>query len=638
MALDKCAMRSARASAMTPNTMTGLGGLGIARIIAQTASAFGHNGGMVVVTLLLLCVLTWALSHPYRGLFHDAGLYTLQAMAHLHPGTLASDVFLRLGSQDAYTIFSPLYGAAIQMLGVEPAAAVLTLIFQVALFAAGWFLASTVMPGRMALLGLAVLVAIPGYYGADRVFTCVESFLTPRMPAEALVLAGLAAMLRERRAAAAALIVLAALFHPIIAVAGLAALLCFHVAMPHPRAAFVLACVALGCAAAFCGRIDAEWLQLIGDRSPYLFLDTWGLEDWARCAVVLATLIAGLAPGMESRARTLCGVTLATTVGGLALTWIACDYLHLAMLTQMQPWRCQWLGMAVAAILLPLIVVRNWQAGQSGRTRSALLLAAWLFASNEFALQVVVLLGVASILNVRLAPARARWVFYGACAMLAVAGAWRLASDLQFSEAYYLEPGVPLWIRRTMSFVHDGSVPAVVAASLVWLGVRRTGRSVWVPLMGLAGAVCVSLAPVTWHAWSFREFPPQRVAQFAPLRAALPARAEVFLPESPVAAWLLLDRPSYLSVIQTSGLVFSRAAAIEFSRRAAALQEALSAQVFMRWNPGGTVLNPSVSQLQRICASGAVEFLVTGVDLGVPALAVQREARPGRAAMRLYRC
>ncbi|MFI4890839.1 MAG: hypothetical protein ACHQIL_09935 [Steroidobacterales bacterium] len=594
---------------------------------------------MVVATLLLLCVLTWALSHPYRGLFHDAGLYTLQAMAHLHPGTLAHDVFLRFGSQDALTIFSPVYGAAIELLGVEPAAAVLTLCFQLAVFAAAWLLASSVMPGRMALLGVAVLVAVPGYYGAFRVFTCVEPFLTPRMLAEALVLAGLAAMLRERRLLALALIVLASLVHPIIAAAGVAALLCFYVALPYPRAAVASAVIALGVAAVALPRMDAVWLQLVSDRSPYLFLRNWQLEDWTRCGVVLATLIAGIDAAIDPRVRQLCRAALITMLGGLALTWVACDELHLVLAIQLQPWRCQWLGTAVSTVLLPTIVVRSWQSGLPGRTRSALLLAAWLFASNEFALQVLVLLGVTSAGVGRLAPARARWVFHAACLLLAVAAAWRLASDLQFTEAYYLEPRVPLWVRRAMSLVHDGSVPAAIAAGVAWLGTVRCARFAWIVLVVLAGAVCVSLAPVTWQAWSIREFSAQRVAQYAPLRAALPADAEVLLPESPLATWLLLDRPSYLSVIQTSGLVFSRAAAIEFQRRAAALNAAVPAQVFMGWNTGGTILNPTSAQLQRICASGAVEFLVTGADLGLPALAaVQRDAGPARATMRLYRC
>src|SRR5208283_3599297 len=87
--------------------------------------------GMAV--LALLGVATWALSHAYAGIFHDAGLYTLQALARLRPGSLSSDVFLKFGSQDRFTLFSPIYAASAQWLGVEPAAATLTLASQAAL-------------------------------------------------------------------------------------------------------------------------------------------------------------------------------------------------------------------------------------------------------------------------------------------------------------------------------------------------------------------------------------------------------------------------------------------------------------------------------------------------------------------------
>jgi hypothetical protein len=76
--------------------------------------------------LALFCAATWALSHSYRGIFHDAGLYTLQALAHLDPGYLGQDVFLRFGSQDRFTIFGALYAGAMH-LGPEPAASLLTL-------------------------------------------------------------------------------------------------------------------------------------------------------------------------------------------------------------------------------------------------------------------------------------------------------------------------------------------------------------------------------------------------------------------------------------------------------------------------------------------------------------------------------
>src|ERR1035438_9605371 len=92
--------------------------------------------GLAVIGLL--GIATWALSHSYRGIFHDAGLYALQALARLHPESLSDDVFLKFGSQDGFTIWSPIYAAASRLLGFELAGATLTLVLQWALLAGGW--------------------------------------------------------------------------------------------------------------------------------------------------------------------------------------------------------------------------------------------------------------------------------------------------------------------------------------------------------------------------------------------------------------------------------------------------------------------------------------------------------------------
>src|SRR5258708_2013924 len=195
-----------------------------ADIVASPSSASTIQARLTsrlgVAVVMLLCVITWALSHGYRGIFHDASLYTLQAMAHFDPSSLGQDVFLRFGSQDRYTLFSSLFAGTSQLLGTEPAAACLTLLLQVALFVGAWFLARAVAPASLALLGVSVLIAIPGDYGADRVFTCVEQFLTPRMGAEALVLGALAAAMNARGWLAMTLVIAALLIHPIMAAAG----------------------------------------------------------------------------------------------------------------------------------------------------------------------------------------------------------------------------------------------------------------------------------------------------------------------------------------------------------------------------------------------------------------------------------
>jgi hypothetical protein len=596
--------------------------------------------GLAVAGLLYLA--TWALSHGYQGIFHDASLYTLQALSHLHPESPGQDVFLKFGSQDHFTSFSPIYATAVQLLGVDSAAAILTLVSQCALLGAAWALARAILPGSMALFGAFVLFAIPGDYGSDRIFTCFESFLTPRMAAEALTLGGLAAAITNRRIWAATLFVVAALIHPAMAAAGFAALFYRYVGVPRPRLALSLAVVAsvvfVG-AFAIGGRFDDAWLELIKNRSPYLFLSHWQLDDWSRAAVTMATLIVGGRILPNAAARQLCWIALLTLVSGLALTAIACDWLHLVLFTRVQPWRWQWLGTAVAALVLPATVRSLWQSNGGGRTTSLLLVAAWIFASNTFALATAATVLASLALMRRLKPSEARLVFWGSCGMLAIAIVWRAASDLQFTEAYYLEPSIPLWIRRTVSFTRDGAAPVAV----IWLMWRctqiRRGYPVLILMGALALAGCAALLPQTWHSWTSRKFSQQDIDEFAPFRERIPPTSEVFWPESPVAVWVLLDRPSYLSVTQTSGMVFSRQSAFELNRRATALNSTLPRSTFMNWNTGGTGMNLSKQQLEQACETGEFGFLVTAADLGVEPVAVVPSASGAPSKkIRLYKC
>jgi len=589
------------------------------------------------VVVVVLCGITWMLSHSYRGIFHDAGLYTLQALAHLNPASLSQDVFLRFGSQDRFTVFGPLYAAVIRLLGPAAAASLLTLTLQLGLFAGAWTLARTVMPASWALLGVAVFIAIPGDYGADRVFTCVEQFLTPRMGAEALALGGVAAALCARRGLALMLIIAAALLHPIMAAAGAVALLCLYLAIPNPRrslaiavaAAALLVLVAYAMPQGPWGRFDDAWLSLVTNRSPYLFLSHWHWDDWGRVAVPVTTLLVGVAKLASGRARALCQAALLTAVGGLALTLLACDLLHLVVFTQLQPWRWLWLGVAASALLLPRILRTCWQAGTGGRTTAMLLVAAWIFAQGAFALAVA-LAAVASLALLRwLKPSEARWVLWGACGVLAIALAWRLATNLQFTDAHYIDIRIPLWLRRAMSFTHDGGAPLIVIAVAWWL-VRRTrwvGVSLFAAIAVLGGAL---LLPQTWQRWTAHDYTPQLIGQFAPWRNRIPSGAQVLWPESPVATWVLLDRPNFLSLIQTSGMVFSRDAAFEMQRRALALSPAISPQSFLAWDASMS-LRLSAQQARLACQTGEFQFLVTAIDLGVAPLDVAK-------GLRLYRC
>jgi hypothetical protein len=598
-----------------------------------------------VLAVLCLSVLVWSLSHGYQGIVHDARLYTLQALAYLHPESLSGDVFLRYGSQDHFTVFSPLYAATAQIVGIEPAAALLTLLSQIGLCAALWYLARTVLPSSAALLGVAVALALPGDYGADRIFTCVEPFLTPRMGAEALTLCALGAALRGRTLIAAVCCIAAALLHPIMAAAGVTALALYYGALPRPRTAAAVALLgAVGLMATLALlpadgdiRFDPVWLHLVEARSPYLFVTEWHGDDWSRAAVPLAGLSLA-ARSLDGRARALSGLALLTALAGFALSLLLCDGLHWVLATQLQPWRWQWLATAVAMVLLLPTLDACRRRGPAGAITALLLAAAWIFCGSAYAL-VPAVAAVASPAAAGLKAGEQRLLMWGSWGLLAVAMIWRVASILEFTDVHYLELSIPNWARHAMSLSADGSIPVAVIAATAWASGTRRGRFVAAGVALLAVTGVVALLPLTLQQWTVAEAPPQHAADYAVWRARIPVGAEVFWPEAPVQSWLLLQRPSYLSIVQTSGIVFSRGAALEMQRRALALEGIVAPEAFLGWSTTGGSLNLSKDQLRRACDAGAFQYLVTRADLGpAPVAMIAEKGVMFASSRRLYRC
>jgi hypothetical protein len=612
---------------------------------ASSATAVRWRLGLLV--LLLLWTVTWALSHGYSGIQHDGQLYTLQALAHLQPQSLSQDVFLRFGSQDRYTLFSPLYAAVIGWFGTDTASESLTFILQLAFVASALVLALRLVSPTPALFGVSVLIAIPGAYGAFRAFSVMEAFVTPRMAAEALVLCGLAMALSARPKLAVALTALAMLLHPVMAAAGFAALACLYGAIPRPRltavasVVAVIALVTISLALPFgpFSRFDAQWLQLVRLRNPYLFLGNWAPADWLRTIVILTTLLVGVGTLPVGRARTLCSVTLITGVCGLALTLIACDLLQLVRFTQLQPWRWMWLATVTAALLLPAITLAGWQTGFAGRATVLLLASAWILGNDPLALYVAAAAIASMVVTRRLGASTARLLFYGTCGLLVIAVTARMGWNSLLLESLYLDPSLPGWMRKAASFTADGTIPVAVALLTMWLVSRPRGTPGLVVLLVLATAACICLLPPTWSRWTHRQFPAAVVARFAPWRELIPPGSEVLWPESPLQAAVLLERPDFLSKLQTTGVVFSREAAMEMWRRALALGAIVTPAGFFEFDGAGMTLGPSSAQLERACGTGEFSFVVTGTRLSWPALAeVPKDVWHTSNGLRLYRC
>jgi hypothetical protein len=593
--------------------------------------------------LALACVSIsfWMLIHPYYGLRHDSVLYAVLALSRLQPAALGHDMFVRYGTQDHYTIFSPMFAAAIQAFGLERAAAILTFATHIAFFGAAWLLVRRLMPATAALLAVGVLVVTPSWYGSHSVFAYIEAFLTPRQSAEAFALAGIAAALYSRHLLAGVCFAIALLLHPIIAAAGVIFWIVLFPGMAWPKqmaaAAGVLGLAFIGMAATHMplfAHFDAAWLNILQTRLVYLFPLRWSAGEWANTAVHVAVLGVGVGISSSDLIRRLCIAGLITAAIGMLFAIVGCDLLHVVIVGQMQTWRWLWLLGVLAALLSPAIAIDCWKAGDLGRAAAVLLLSAWLTRNDNYAfLPALLACGAAAVSHAFRAHRLARLVLIGSLAFLAGAlmiTVGEVRNSLQALDAvraghrHYL-----VRISEVQALAYGGLLPTVALALTAW-AVHRVTRRGAVLLAGLGFILLLSLLPYSVQTWRYAMYPESRYAAFAPWREAIPAGAEVLWPDPPQPLWFEVGRASYWSLYQMAGLVFSRDLTMISTARETALEKVL---------PGlGRTANAQ-ARMRGPCSVHGVDFYASWNHLGpTPYPPVAPDVEDPRARLYLYRC
>jgi hypothetical protein len=125
---------------------------------------------------------------------------------------------------------------------------------------------------------------------------------------------------------------------------------------------------------------------------------------------------------------------------------------------------------------------------------------------------------------------------------------------------------------------------------------------------------------------------PAEIAQFAEWRSTIPPTSNVLVVPTKNSAsfvWFTLGKPSYLSVDQSAGVVFSRATALEIRRRAEVLAPIMEPDFRIRSQMAqeargiklGDQTRPLTSQsLAQICGDPLLGFVVAKEELGFDSL------------------
>jgi hypothetical protein len=599
---------------------------------------------IATLSLTLMLVALWLLVHGYHGLTGDGQIYAFQAFAKIHP-QLTTDLYLRNTSQDQFTIFSPMYAWVIRLLGLETAARLLTLIFTAWLLAAVWSFARTVTSRDAAWLAVAFLLVVTGDYGGSGVFRLMEQFLTARLPAEALVVTALACQVQGRERLGLLLAIGALFVHPLIALPGLLLLLCLRQPTRMAIAGAIAAVVAALAFAVIAGNVpiaasnlpaaahlltvmDAAWLQVVRERSQFLFLQLWSARDLdlnARPFLYLA--FTAMAVPSES-IRKLCMATALVGASGLAIAFIAGVIGPVAILVQGQAWRWVWITVFMSALLLPVTILQVWRDARCGPLCAILLVCGWTLTAVDGTACVSLAL-ILWFAQTRISARAAQYLRWLSAALGIAILVWILIKSWAIvSPPARPSANAPSTVAQLLE-VFGLRIPALIFAAFAWWCIR-TSRMLWVPasLSALLVALAIVILPTAFKQ-SRTLASDSDIRDFADWSNAIPPTSTVLVaPAHDVGAfvWFTLQRPNYLALDQSAGVVFSRATALEVQRRSQVLLPLMDPDWKILTNlsrsPSDKRKDPSpprpltAESLMEICADPQLGFVAAPQDVG----------------------
>jgi hypothetical protein len=535
----------------------------------------------LAITLALTLMLTalWASTHRYQGFARDGELYAVQASARANP-SLESDLYLKYTSQDRYTLFSPIYASFIEAFGLRSAGLLLFVLSTVWFLTAAWALARELSDRDTAWLAIVMFIATVGYYGAYSIFHYSENYLTARSLAEALVVTSLAFDFHGWRRLGLAIAVSAMFVHPLMALPGLLLLMCLHMSIRQVAfgaAAGLLATAIIALMATATSRfltiMDAAWLEVVRERSQFLFLKYWTLNDWLLHARPLMCLTLSAMVIEDERIRRLCMSAALVGVAGVAVALVAGSVGPVALLLQGQAWRWFWITGFVSVLLIAPTALRVWRDERCGPMCATLMVAGWTFPAIDSTAAIALALVLWSSRS-RITVQTARWLRWAGFVIIGVVLAWALANIWTLITSPRAESsGEPLLIDRIRSIL-GLRVVAVTLCVLFWYWIRSR-RSTWPPALA---AVLLAILTILMMPGSLRQAgnvgSKAEIEEFADWRNAIPPTSNVLVVPTTKSAsfiWFTLGRPSYLSVDQSSGVVFSRETALEVRRRSEVL-------------------------------------------------------------------
>ena len=325
---------------------------------------------------LLLAVVLWVLNHPYAGFsYHDARIYALLALHWLDPVAYAHDPFFMFGSQDDFTIFSPIYGSLIRWCGLSLATQIVMAVAAVFWIGASWMLASRVFDDWRVCAYIVLSLAIYSFnYSPNHAtFVLNENFTSARVIAIPMMGIAIAFSLERNWMLAGILALLSMAIHPLLAIWGVILMVGVRLSdrvllgLLAVAAALVVGASLMPGPAAF-HLMDAEWAEVVRHTSSDVLVGSFAEIRLNATLFWIAALLLGSRFGSPHMRRWYEVTALVASYGFLLA--LLCSYFYpIQGVIQAQTWRVMWLAIYLGMFALidiaraMLFDERDFQAG-----------------------------------------------------------------------------------------------------------------------------------------------------------------------------------------------------------------------------------------------------------------------------------
>lgn len=551
------------------------------------------------LSLVALSLAVFLLFRPYQGIMHDARLYVGYAMAALDPDGIGRDIVFVNDGQSKFSVYPVLMRELARQIGPSYAAIVLTYSGLMLWFAAFVALVRRLVGDRMHDVQIAAVIvlaaSLPAFYGGQGVFRAAEFYATPRVFAEACVLAAFAAILARRTTVVIAAFVIGLAFHPLMTAPGIGVALWFHAELPRARR-LLIAAATCGFAALVVGtllvdgvgkpfaRFDAEWMQALNTNHALVFMRNWRAGDAMRIVVQMVTVLLAT-PLLAVKAQRLVWSALVVVGAGVSLSGIGADLLSNVLVTQVQAWRGLWVLATVATVMLGVLLSSTWSAREgTGVTTSAsdlrkastvLLVLAWFVVELNsmgllFAMLAVLFWQLpARLPRFALPPRGVRAIVSMAVVILilnVVAHSW-----VNVTTAWSSPDTTLRWSWFTMVSTGVPGFVTLVVAGVALVGRRplRNARAArilpWISFALLAFTLSSIDSRTQYQRYIERELDAR--ATGVPTAAIFTRGQTILWPYADLEPWALAGSEGWGTIVQSMPNVFDRALAIEWARR-----------------------------------------------------------------------